>query len=194
MSKRDRPLRPGDSKLTAAEPRAKEAASSSELVTAENDAALLLESLARFGAIESVAVMFCGEGREAVALTRALPFARVLGFDADERAIHRARARAAVAGVLERAVFARLDPLLGIHGPHQLVVLRRPLHYNRDAEGALRAAGGALATSGLCAVLERCANGARVIALARRAGFVPIGRVCGTRSSGMIWLLVRAAG
>jgi hypothetical protein len=194
MTKRDRPFRPGP-KLTAAAPRANDTASSPELGRRENDAAaLLLECLAQCGAIESAAVMFCGAGREVVALTRAFPNARVLGLDADERAICRARARAAGADVLERAVFARLDPLLGIHGPHQLVVLRRPLRHNRDAEGALRAAAGALVPTGLCAVLERRANGARVIALARRAGFVPIGRAHNPRSSAMIWLLARAAG
>jgi hypothetical protein len=93
--------------------------------------------------------------------------------------------------VLDRAVFARLDPMLGIHGPHSLVVLRRPLDSHRDAEGALRIAGGALAPTGLCAVLERSGNEGSVIALARRAGLGPVGRAESPRRGASIWLLAR---
>jgi SAM-dependent methyltransferase len=96
----------------------------------------------------------CGEGWSTLALARAFPEARVVGAEADERAVLRARARAAGAALEQRLTFLEVElddaPTLRsrLPGGCALVAAFDSLHAARDPLGALVAFRGLLARGG----------------------------------------------
>jgi SAM-dependent methyltransferase len=96
-----------------------------------------------------VADVGCGQGYSTVAIARAFPGVRVDGLDADAASVEDARARAEVAGVADRASFARRDAAaVAEGGPYDLVCILEALHDMARPVEALAGARAALAPGG----------------------------------------------
>jgi SAM-dependent methyltransferase len=100
-----------------------------------------------------VADIGCGEGWSSIALARALPQARVHGYDLDAASVHAARRNAAASGVGERITVTEADGLAG-DTAYDLVFVFEALHdFARPVE-VLRAARAALAEGGVVLVAD----------------------------------------
>jgi SAM-dependent methyltransferase len=100
-----------------------------------------------------VADIGCGEGWSSIALARALPQARVHGYDLDEASVHAARRNAAASEVGDRVSVTMSDGLAG-DSSYDLVFVFEALHdFARPVE-VLRAARESLAEGGVVLVAD----------------------------------------
>jgi len=101
-----------------------------------------------------VADVGCGSGRALVALARAFPTSRFVGYDASAAAIARARASAEAAGVANRVRFERREVRDALPGAYDLITTFDALHDFAWPGEALRAIRAALAPGGTYLLLE----------------------------------------
>jgi 2-polyprenyl-3-methyl-5-hydroxy-6-metoxy-1,4-benzoquinol methylase len=101
-----------------------------------------------------VADVGCGNGRALVALALAYPNSRFSGFDASERAVVTARARAEAAGVAGRVRFTRLDVVHGLPGRYDVVTTFDVLHDIAQPDRVLETFRRALRPNGVYLLLE----------------------------------------
>jgi len=95
-----------------------------------------------------------GAGHASIALARAFPKVRAVGFEPYAPSVVRARQNAKEAGLAGRVQFDTFD---GVHvpgGPYQLITVNYALHHAGDPAGLLRSARGALAPDGAVLVAE----------------------------------------
>ncbi len=86
-----------------------------------------------------VADVGCGRGRALVALARAFPRSRFVGFDAFAPSVERARRLAEEAGVADRVRFEVRDGSAGLPGRYDVVTTFDVVHDAVDPRGLLRA-------------------------------------------------------
>lgn len=96
----------------------------------------------------------CGHGRALLTLAAAFPAGRYAGFDVSERAIARARANAAEAGVADRVRFEVRDATRGLPGDYDVVTTFDVVHDAADPRGMLRAIREALRPDGAYVCLD----------------------------------------
>jgi 2-polyprenyl-3-methyl-5-hydroxy-6-metoxy-1,4-benzoquinol methylase len=101
-----------------------------------------------------VADVGCGNGRALVALARAYPQSRFVGFDSSERAVATARTRAAEAGVADRVRFAQRDVADGLPDQYDLVTTFDMLHDVAQPDRVLAGFRRALRPDGVYLLLE----------------------------------------
>lgn len=102
----------------------------------------------------TVADLGCGRGRALVALARAFPRSRYVGFDAFAPALEAARAQAERAGVGELVRFVEHDVAAGLDGTYDLVTTFDVLHDVADPVGVLANVREALTPDGRYLLLE----------------------------------------
>jgi len=100
-----------------------------------------------------VADIGCGHGASAVVMAQAYPKSRIFGFDAHAASIDTARARAAEAGVGERADFA-VASATSYEGTYDLICFFDCLHDMGDPVGAARYARQHLSPGGAVLLVE----------------------------------------
>jgi SAM-dependent methyltransferase len=101
-----------------------------------------------------VADIGCGRGQALIALARAFPESRFVGFDAFEPTIGTARANAQSAGVADRVTFECLDVVGGFPETYDLITAFDVLHDMADPSGALNAIRHGLRPDGTFLCLE----------------------------------------
>ncbi|HEY3083640.1 MAG TPA: class I SAM-dependent methyltransferase, partial [Chloroflexota bacterium] len=101
-----------------------------------------------------VADVGCGHGRAIVALARAYPNSRFVGYDAYGPAIGRAAANAEAAGVADRVRFKELDAARGIPEQYDVITTFDVIHDAVDPPGLLRAIRRALPPEGTYVLLD----------------------------------------
>jgi SAM-dependent methyltransferase len=111
----------------------------------------LHDRLARGG---DVADLGCGSGRAVIALARAYPRSRFVGFDTFDAALARARANAEEAGVAERVRFEERDVASGLTGQYDLITMFDALHDIARPLDVLRGIRSALSEDGRFLLLE----------------------------------------
>ena len=104
---------------------------------------------AKLGGGARVADIGCGNGQALLILAQAYPRSQFVGYDNYALAIENARARAAEAGVSDRARYELLDVAQGIPGQYDLITVFDTVHDMVDPLGALTAIGRALAPDGV---------------------------------------------
>jgi SAM-dependent methyltransferase len=111
---------------------------------------------ARLEAGIAVADVGCGFGASAILLAQAYPASTVVGFDAHEPSIARARQRAEAAGVADRVRFetAAADRIGSTDGGYGLISIFDALHDMGDPVAALTHLGGRLADDGVLLLVE----------------------------------------
>lgn len=107
----------------------------------------------------AVADLGCGQGAAVIALARAFPRSRFVGFDADPAAIDAARRRAAEAGLSASARF-EVSPAAAFRGDgYDLVLSFESLHEMGEPLRVARRVRAALAADGAWLVVEPYASG-----------------------------------
>jgi 2-polyprenyl-3-methyl-5-hydroxy-6-metoxy-1,4-benzoquinol methylase len=101
-----------------------------------------------------VADVGCGGGRGLIALARAFPRSRFVGYDVAAPAIARANANAAAAGVADRVRFVQADVTRGLPEQYDIITTFDVIHDAVDPLGLLRAIRQALAPDGHYICLE----------------------------------------
>jgi SAM-dependent methyltransferase len=113
---------------------------------------------ARLGEGGTVADVGCGYGAPTIAIAQAFTRSRVLGIDADDASIARARKAAAEAGLGSQVTFEVADAA-GLPGrEYDLVTFFDCLHDLGDPVGALRRAREALAQDGSVLLVEHAGS------------------------------------
>ncbi|MBI5086952.1 MAG: class I SAM-dependent methyltransferase, partial [Acidobacteria bacterium] len=95
-----------------------------------------------------------GAGHASIAIARAFPKVRAVGFEPYAPSVVRARRNAKEAGLDDRVRFDTFDGLHVPGGPYQLITVNYALHHAGDPAGLLRSARGALAPGGAVLVAE----------------------------------------
>lgn len=113
---------------------------------------------ARLEAGGTVADVGCGYGAPTAAIAQAFPRSRVLGIDADDASIARARKAAAEAGLGSQVTFEVADAAGLPGGEYDLVTFFDCLHDLGDPVGALRRAREALAPDGSVLLVEHAGS------------------------------------
>jgi SAM-dependent methyltransferase len=97
----------------------------------------------------------CGGGRWLIAMAQRFPQLELVGVEAEEDSVERARANVEDAGLSRRISIVHADaPELASTGPYALAYFQYALHQLDDAAGVLRAAWSALAPGGRLVVLD----------------------------------------
>jgi 2-polyprenyl-3-methyl-5-hydroxy-6-metoxy-1,4-benzoquinol methylase len=100
-----------------------------------------------------------GEGWSSIALARAYPRLRVVGFDIDEASVEAARRNAEEAGVADRVEFLLCDAaLVAEQGPFDGVFAFECLHDMPHPVEVLTAARGAVADDGIVVIMDEAAE------------------------------------
>jgi SAM-dependent methyltransferase len=95
-----------------------------------------------------------GAGLASIAIAKAFPQARAVGFEPYQPSVTRARENARAAGVSERVKFDTFD---GVHipgGPYDLITINYSLHHAGDPIGLLSSSRQALAPGGVFFIVE----------------------------------------
>ena len=101
----------------------------------------------------------CGSGRALIALARAFPAARFVGYDSFPGQIERARENVARAGVDDRVRIELLDVAAGLPETYDAITTFDVIHDAVDPKGLLRALRGGLASDGTYLLVEiNCAD------------------------------------
>jgi len=106
----------------------------------------------------TVADVGCGHGISTILLAQAFPASRFVGFDYHEGSIEIARARAAAAGVSDRATFEVAGAADYAGSGYDLIAFFDSFHDLGDPLAAARHAASALAPDGRCMLVEPFAN------------------------------------
>lgn len=101
-----------------------------------------------------VADIGCGRGRALVSMARRFPNSTFTGYDLFAPVIEEARQNASASGVDRRIRFEQRNIIHGLSGEFDLITMFNSLHDITRPVDALRAAGGALSSEGLCLILE----------------------------------------
>jgi len=101
-----------------------------------------------------VADVGCGHGRALLTLAAAFPAGRYVGYDVSEKAVERARASAAEAGLADRVRFEVRDASRGLPGAYDVVTTFDVVHDAVDPRGMLRAIREALRSDGVYVCLD----------------------------------------
>jgi SAM-dependent methyltransferase len=112
------------------------------------------EALAKLQGGATVADIGCGSGRALIALARAFPSSRFVGYDAFAPQVARATANAAMAGVSDRVSFAVLDASHGLPEQFDIITTFDVVHDAVDPAGLLRAIRAGLKPDGIYVIQE----------------------------------------
>ena len=113
---------------------------------------------ARLEAGGTVADIGCGYGAPTIAMAQAFPRSRVLGIDADDASVARAREAAARAGLTDRVGFEVADAADLLGEEYDLVTFIDCLHDLGDPVGVLRRVRQALAPGGSVLLVEHAGS------------------------------------
>ena len=127
---------------------------------------------ARLEAGGTVADIGCGYGAPTIAMAQAFPRSRVLGIDADDASVARAREAAARAGLTDRVGFEVADAADLLGEEYDLVTFIDCLHDLGDPVGVLRRVRQALAPGGSVLLVEHAGSEHT------EENLGPAGRVC----------------
>jgi SAM-dependent methyltransferase len=97
----------------------------------------------------------CGHGQAVVALARAFPRARFVGYDAYGPSVAQAKARAEAAGVADRVRFVEWDVARGLPEEYDVIATFDVVHDSADPPGLLRAIREALHPNGTYVLMDQ---------------------------------------
>jgi SAM-dependent methyltransferase len=118
---------------------------------------LVPEAYTRLEQGAEVAEVGCGAGRALIALARAFPASRFVGYDIFPPTLARAAVNAEAAGLTDRLRFEVRDAAQGIPGQFDVITSFDVVHDSADPPALLRSIRGALRTNGVYLCLEpRC--------------------------------------
>jgi len=113
-----------------------------------------LPVIGRLKAGATVADVGCGAGRALIAMAKAFPASRFVGYDCFKTALDEAKRNAAAAGVAERITFELRDATKGIPAEYDLITAFDSLHDMVDSVEGLASLGRGLKKDGRLLVLE----------------------------------------